>query len=346
MGNRGAMDQFTAHLDRGWDLVSRGDFAGALLSAEKSLELDSESPEAHNLVGYIHQIEGRSEDALDHYRQAIAIDETYVEAMLNAAEVMIHGLKDYDNGVQMVDEALDFAEGDDELADGMLLKFDAMMQQGQRDLAIDIASKLPTGPFEAPHLDFMIGRAKFEIGDLDAAERHLDAATKRDPSAADCFYYQGLVREARGDLRSATLSFLQSREADGAAQRPPWALPSAQFERRVQGALQKLNAEMSLLIQGALVVVCDLPGPEVVAEGVDPRVGVLIDDLQDEAGQPVAGPDAKAARAGRVFIYQRNIERWALSATDLDEEIQQALEHELALTFPHLVLREDPEAEA
>ncbi len=340
------MDQFTAHLDRGWDLVSRGDFVGALLSAQKSLELDSESPEAHNLVGYIHQIEGRSEDALDHYRQAIAIDETYVEAMLNAAEVLIHGLKDYDGGLQMVDEALDFAEGDDELADGMLLKFDAMMQQGDRDAALAIAATLPEGPFEAPHLDFMIGRAKFEIGDLDAAERHLDAATKRDPSASDCFYYQGLVREARGDLRAATLSFLQAREADGAMPRPPWALASAQFERRVENAVHKLDPILAPTIQGALVVVCDLPGPEVVAEGVDPRVGVLIDDLQDAAGQPVANPEANPAKAGRVFIYQRNIERWALGTTDLDEEILQAIEHELTLTFPHLAPEPDPEPEA
>ena len=127
------MDQFTAHLDRGWDLVNRGDFAGALISAQKSLEIDAESPEAHNLIGYIHQAEGRAEDALDHYKQAIAIDDTYVEAMLNAAEVMIHTLRDVDNGLAMLDEALDLAEGDDEVADALLLKFDALMQQDDRE---------------------------------------------------------------------------------------------------------------------------------------------------------------------------------------------------------------------
>src|SRR4051794_32544595 len=141
MVSRGPMDQFTAHLDRGWDLVSRGDFPAALVSAQKSLEIDAESPEAHNLLGYIHQAEGRAEDALDHYRQAIAIDETYVEAMLNAAEVLIHAMQDYENGLSMVDEALDFAEGDDELADALLLKFDAFMQQGDREGAQGIARK-------------------------------------------------------------------------------------------------------------------------------------------------------------------------------------------------------------
>jgi Flp pilus assembly protein TadD/predicted Zn-dependent protease with MMP-like domain len=330
------MDQFTAHLDRGWDLVSRGDYAGALISAQKSLELDAESPEAHNLLGFIHQAEGRAEDALDHYRQAIAIDETYVEAMLNAAEVLIHSLRDLDNGLAMVDEALDFAEGDDEVADGLLLRFDALMQQGDRDGAATVATKLPAGPFENAQLDFMIGRAKFETGDLDGAEKHLELAVKREGPSGDAFYYQGLVREARGDLRGATLAFLQAREADLNAPKPPWSLSATNFERRVQNAVRKLPTALAETIDGALVVVSDIPGPEVVAEGVDPHIGVLIDDLQDAGGQPVA-TEAQAERAGRVFVYQRNVERWADNAGELEDEILRTLEHELSLTFPQLV---------
>jgi tetratricopeptide (TPR) repeat protein len=329
------MDQFTAHLDRGWDLVGRGDYAGALISAQKSLELDAESPDAHNLLGFIHQAEGRAEDALEHYRAAIAIDETYVEAMLNAAEVLIHALRDFDGGLAMVEEALDFAEGDDEVGDALLLRFDALMQQGDRDGAAAVAAKLPAGPFENAQLDFMIGRAKFETGDLDGAEKHLELAVKREGQSGDAFYYQGLVREARGDLRGATLAFLQAREADLNAPRPPWSLSASSFERKVQSAVRKLPTALAEAIDGALVVVSDIPGPEVVAEGVDPHIGVLIDDLQDASGRPVTS-EAQAERAGRVFVYQRNIERWAESAGEVEDEILQTLEHELALSFPEL----------
>lgn len=326
------MDQFTAHLDRGWDLVNRGDFAGALVSAQKSLEIDAESPEAHNLIGYIHQAEGRAEDALDHYKQAIAIDDTYVEAMLNAAEVMIHALRDVDSGMAMLDEALDLAEGDDEVADALLLKFDALMQQDDRAGASGVLQKLPEGPFENEQLDFLVGRARFETGDLDGAEKHLARAKDREDASGDALYYYGLVREARGDQRGATLSFLGAREADLLSARPPWALPLAGFEKRVQSAVRKLPAALAAAIEGALVVVSDLPGPEVVAEGVDPHVGVLVDDVQDAEGKPIAS-DGLPIKAGRIFVYQRNIERFTASAAEVEEEILRALTHELSLTF-------------
>ena len=60
------MDQFSAHLDRGWDLAQKGDGAGALACARRALELDPKSPEVHNLLGFAAALEGDSDVALDH----------------------------------------------------------------------------------------------------------------------------------------------------------------------------------------------------------------------------------------------------------------------------------------
>src|SRR5215469_2544657 len=109
--------QLTAHLDRGWDLAQKGDGPGAIACARRALELDPQSPEVHNLMGYASALEGEAEEALEHYRQAIALDETYFEAMLNAAEVMIAPLGDFDGAAAQIEEALDYAETDEELAD-------------------------------------------------------------------------------------------------------------------------------------------------------------------------------------------------------------------------------------
>src|SRR5262249_43827114 len=175
------------------------------------------------LMGYVLAAEGKAEDAVDHYRQAIELDEGFVEAMLNAAEVLIHPLGDYDQALGMVEDALDLAEGDDETADAMLLKFDALMHKGDRTGAERVVAALPDGPFENANLDFLVGRARFEIGDVAGAEPALRRSLDRDPQHAEAKYYLALLLEQRGDLRAATLAFLEARQLDAQVGLPPGA---------------------------------------------------------------------------------------------------------------------------
>src|SRR6476646_11811048 len=140
------MDQCSAHLDRGWDLVQRGDTRGADASARRALEIDPQSPEAYNLLGYVAALEGETSDAIESYRQAIALDETYLEAMLNAAEVYIHPLGEFDEAIAMCDQALDLAETDDEIVDALLLKFDALLAQQQPEEGKALCARIPKGP--------------------------------------------------------------------------------------------------------------------------------------------------------------------------------------------------------
>ena len=144
------MDQFSAHLDRGWDLVQRGDTRGAEASARRALELDPNSPEAHNLLGFVAALEGDGDEAIEAYRQAIALDDTYLEAMLNAAEVYIHPLGDYDQAIEMCDQALDLAEVDEEIIDALLLKFDALLGKGDTEEASARRRPYPEGPLRQP----------------------------------------------------------------------------------------------------------------------------------------------------------------------------------------------------
>ena len=127
------MDQFSAHLDRGWDLVQRGDTRGAEASARRALEIDPQSPEAYNLLGYVAALEGETSDAIESYRQAIALDETYLEAMLNAAEVYIHPLGEFDEAIEMCDQALDLAETDEESHRRAAAQVRRAARQGRRE---------------------------------------------------------------------------------------------------------------------------------------------------------------------------------------------------------------------
>src|SRR5580692_5846009 len=79
------MDQLSAHLDRGWDLAQKGDAAGALACARRALEIDPKSPEVHNLLGFASALDGDTDCAIEHYRQAVTLDETHFGSMLRWA---------------------------------------------------------------------------------------------------------------------------------------------------------------------------------------------------------------------------------------------------------------------
>jgi len=320
------MDRFTAHLDRGWDLVTKGDLVGALCSAQEGLEIDNDSPEVHNLMGYIHAQQGDVDTALQHYDQATALDETYIEAILNAAELLIHPLHRFPEAAQKIDEALEYCETADEIADALILKIDALLQHGQRDEAHRTLKRLPDGPFENPELVFRVGRARFDAGDAESGFKLIEQAAELSPVNPEALYYLGLALDARGDSRLATLRFLQVRDLDLQLPPPPWAIPPDQFERRVKTAIGRLPLPLQAHLDNSLVVVCETPGAEVVAQGVDPRAPLLFDSVEGE------GADVSI---GHIFVYQRNIERVVLGVADIEDELFRCLEHELTAVREH-----------
>lgn len=342
MRNQGLVDQLTATLDRGWDLAQRGDAPGAVACAKRALELDPQSPEVHNLLGFSAALAGDPEDALSHYRQAIALDDTYLEAMLNAAEVLMHPLGEWDDAIGLCDDAYEIAESDEEIADCILLKVDALMSKGARDEAERAMKLIPQGPFQNDSYTFLIGRAYYELGDMERAAPLIEEAAKKDPGHADAQYYLGLVRDERGDVRGATEAFLRARSIDVGREGAPWAPTPETFGTMVENAVRRLDALLARFVGEAEVYVVDVPGAELVVDGVDPRALMIVDSRDDGEGDTDAdllteGRERAARGRCRIFVYQRNVERAAGAMEHLEEELARALEREVTAVFlePH-----------
>ena len=71
-------------------------------------------------------------------------------------------------------------------------------------------------------------------------------------------------------------------------------------------------------------MVTDLPGIEIVAEGVDPRTPLLLDEM--------AAQGAKEEHR-RLFVYQRNIERLIRHPLELQQDVLEILQRELDAHF-------------
>jgi Tfp pilus assembly protein PilF len=319
------MDQLTAHLDRGWDLAQQGDVRGAEASARQALEIDPNAPEVHNLLGFVAALEGEAEAAVEHYKSALALDEGYFDAMLNLAEVLVHPLGELDDAVDQCDEAISWAENDEELADAMLIKIDALLAKHDEAGAKRAVAALPDGPFESPRYDFLIGRAKFEVADVEGASPWIERAIERDPENADPHYYRALIREARGEHLLAATSFLSVRRLDELAPPREGAMTPASFEQSVRAAMRALDPALRRFVESADVYVTPLPGLEVVADGVDPRAPMLLDGLST--------PERPGPPCARVFVYQRNVERMVGVATEIVDELVATLEFEITATF-------------
>lgn len=317
-------DQLTAHLDRGWDLAQKGDAPGAVACAKRALELDPQSPEVHNLMGFAAALGGEADQALEHYRLAISLDETYFEAMLNAAEVMIAPLGDFDGALTQIEDAFDYAETDEEVADCILLRVDALMAKSDYEEAKRAMKMLPDGPLGGPSYLFLIGRAWYELGQVDKAAPLIEQAAKVDPESSDAHYYLGLVRDEQGDPRGAAEALLRSRALDALRAPPAWTPSSEAFTAIVRASIEKLDVVLSRYIREADVYVVDLPGAELVVDGVDPRALLALDTPPTETGSPTRV---------RIFVYQRNVERAAGSLDAMQGELGSALEREVTAVF-------------
>jgi tetratricopeptide (TPR) repeat protein len=159
---------------------------------------------------------------------------------------------------------------------------------------------------------------------MDRAAELIEESVKVNPSNPDAFYYLGLIHDARGNTDEATHAFLRSRELDQEFPPPPWSLSRDTFQSTVERALQRLSPELKDFLRTNEVFVADLPGVEVVVDGVDPRASLLLDAVRPDEGKP---PNA------RLFVYQRNVERLAGSLDGLEPEIFESLEREIRSLF-------------
>ncbi|NOY92379.1 MAG: tetratricopeptide repeat protein [Deltaproteobacteria bacterium] len=306
-------------LDEGWEKVWQGDIAGAHQDAERTLALDPASPEAHNLMGYVLAAEGAMERAAAHYDKALELDPGFGEALLNHADLQL-AVGESARGLALLDELLAISEASEERVEATLMRIEALNRLDRREEAAEACEGLLTAEPESAELELAIGRVLFEAGSIELAEARLRRAISRGVTSGDAEYFLGVIADTGGDAEAATLHFIRARELDSDGPVPAWTHPRWAFERMVQEAIRALPAPWATRLEGTLVVCADLPGIELVADGLDPRTPVFADAVSGEGEQ---------LEVGRLFVYQRPVELIASAPEHVAEELEQALLREL-----------------
>jgi predicted Zn-dependent protease with MMP-like domain len=180
---------------------------------------------------------------------------------------------------------------------------------------------------------FDLAEQALDDGDLAAAQRLLDDLLLQgdalDPSdRAEAHYLLGLICEERDDRVGTTSHWLEVLRLDACGDPPQPLLPDAEFERLAQAALDELPQALLDRLGNIPVLIEDRPSPEMVRDGVDPRLlGIFSGPAMPD--ESVLGGGA----AGVIQLYQRNLESAAGDEAELAEQIRITVLHETAHYF-------------
>ena len=326
------MDAATAHLDRGWDLLHRGDLAAARMSANRVLKLNPESPDAYTLLGAIAATDGEPEEALELFRQAMDLDPEHLDAFLYAADLYVHSFADFENALHLCDEAEALVSEQEETLDLLLLRAETWIAIGDLDHACQIASHLPSPPYPAAAYYLRAGRILLEVGKVGPARDLLQQALLDPDTLLDSHYYLGVALEGEGKSTEAFEHFVRVYELEKALPMPSWAFSDAEFSELVGGAIDSLPPLVFDLVKGVPVKVLDYPSLEMISEGLDPRAMVFLSGLA-QTGTHRAAEASPAPQINCIFVYKRNVERFTRSKTEIAKEVGKAMGQETALFF-------------
>lgn len=323
------LEAFESDLDACWELVDSGKIAEARLAAAEIRRRYQDTPEVYVLLGTLDSIEGDPEAALKNFEEAMELDPDFIEPLLCAAEIYIWELGEHEKGLKLCQKALDLAEEESEYLDALLLKADAEVNLGHEDRAYATLSEIPDIPVADPSYHIRAARLFLDLNKLEEAQHHFQLVVERLPDSADALHGLGLCAERRGDRKTMIRCYQKVRQLDLREPSPPWGLSAEKFSAVCEGAIESLPAELQTRLKNVPIIAQDYPSAELVADGTDPRLlglfaGVPYGDKSTVGGAP---------HLDTIFLFQRNIERMAISPEDVEDEIQITLVHEAGHFF-------------
>jgi predicted Zn-dependent protease with MMP-like domain len=145
---------------------------------------------------------------------------------------------------------------------------------------------------------------------------------------ADARYLLGRALGASGDREGMTREWVRVLGLDAAA-RPRELMSTDEFESIAEAALDELPQQLVDELVGVAVLIEDRPSPEMVADGLDPRIlglyhGVPLNRRSASFGAPYVDT---------IHLFSGNLERVCRTRADLARQIRVTVLHETAHFF-------------
>lgn len=175
-----------------------------------------------------------------------------------------------------------------------------------------------------------LARLRIDVGQTARASELMGQLTERYPRDADAWYLLSEAAYRDGVPAVSSQAALRALELDGIGALPAWVPSPAMVHRRVVDILHTCpDPGLRALVEGSspvAIVVRESAAPELVLEGVDPRLTALA--LASRAGSDPE--DASATTLTGLVVYRRSVCRYSRDAEHFDQELSLSVLDELA----------------
>ena len=325
------MSETSPNLDKGWESLEEGDFAGARRAADREMRDDPENPEGLLLLAACCRGEGESEKALRLLEQASAVDEEWGAPAQWMAEILAEDLGRPAEALKFAALALDRADEENEFLDALILKAGLEIQLGKIKAAQGTLAELPPeGEVQLPpdlslDLAYLFLEADLTLEAEQRFRTHADA----DPSDPEAWYGLGLCAEAKNDEAAKRAAWLRVLAIDGEAPLQDPHMSESDMAEVAEQALRELPESARKHITNVPILIVDLPARAEIEQGLDPRLLGMFEGTAYSDGGTLGG----APQVTQILLFRKNLERMAIDSEDLREQIRITLLHETGHFF-------------
>jgi len=335
------------NIDRYWDCLDQAMEAShggrtdeALAWLDEALLVHPDGAEAHNGRGEILWDEGRIDESLHEFERSLLADPKFVTAHLNRIELLVEDMGEFEQAVALCDELI---SGDPALprldhgseAEVYYLKAKSVFYLDDLEGALFLVRRaLKTGG-EVPIYRAFDGQILFELGRFADARRSLEIAVAIDPESGHALYHLALVLERLGAESESADAFARANALDPVHYPLPTEIDEVDFNNAAAAALDNLPRSIREYVADVPILVEDYPSLELLGEeNISPQILGLYVGIPRTDAEVTHQPEDLT----RVILFKKNLEKVCRDRSELIEQIQVTVRHEVG---HHLGLSEE-----
>ncbi len=322
-------DRLNALLEAAMARLEDGDFEGCEQKLAQAARIDPKHPALLAMSASLAMLGGDLERATQLGDEAVERGPEDVDVLLHIAELNV--IVDPEKAVALARRAAERVEEEEQLVTAVLLLADAYLTLERPADAREALAELSSSVIDDADTILDVAHSYLAADDPTTAELWLRRlASGDDEAAAHAWHGIGQCREAKGDRPGMITAWQETRRRDAALPAPRLTLSDDELEALVSAALDELPAEVHRHLENVPILVEELPGEHLVADGWDPRLLGIFEGTPLPEQSAVGGVPAITT----IHLFKTNLERMVGDDREaLADEVRITVLHETAHYF-------------